>query len=117
MNSFARGLAQGLLIICLGLLVATAPGAQEPAKYAMTEGDYVTHDFKFKSGEQLAELRLHYATLGKLTRDAQGQATNAVLILHGTGGAGGNFIRPEFAGELFGPGQLLDSSRYFIILP
>jgi len=117
MNSFARGLAQGLATICLGLFVATALRAQEPAKYAATEGDYIAHDFKFKSGEQLAELRLHYRTLGKLTRDAQGQATNAVLILHGTGGSGGSFLRSEFAGELFGPGQLLDSNRYFIILP
>jgi homoserine O-acetyltransferase len=117
MNSFARGLAQGLVTICFILCVAIAPRAQEPAKYAVTEGDYIAHDFKFKSGEQLAELRLHYRTLGKLTRDTQGQATNAVLILHGTGGSGGSFLRPEFAGELFGPGQPLDSNRYFIILP
>ena len=117
MNSFKRGRAQGLAIICFGLLVATVLRAQEPAQYAVAEGDYIAHDFKFKSGEQLAELRLHYRTLGKLTRDAQGQATNAVLILHGTGGSGGSFLRPEFAGELFGPGQLLDSNRYFIILP
>lgn len=117
MNSLTRGMAQGLAIICVGLFVATALPAQEPAKYPATEGDYVAHNFKFKSGEQLAELRLHYRTLGKLTRDARGQATNAVLILHGTGGSGGSFLRPEFAGELFGPGQLLDSNRYFIILP
>lgn len=117
MNSFTRGLAQSVAIICFGLFVTAALPAQEPEKYGATEGDYVAHDFKFKSGEQLAELHLHYRTLGKLMRDAQGQATNAVLILHGTGGSGGNFLRPEFAGELFGPGQLLDSNHYFIILP
>ena len=117
MKAFTRGLAQGLAIICFGLFVATVARAQESEKYGAIEGDYITHDFKFKSGEQLAELHLHYRTLGKLTRDAQGHATNAVLILHGTGGSGENFLRPEFAGQLFGPGQLLDSNRYFIILP
>jgi homoserine O-acetyltransferase len=89
----------------------------EAPKYPVTEGDYVAHDFKFKSGEQLPELRLHYKTLGKLARDAQGRATNAVLILHGTGGSGQQFLQPQFAGELFGAGQLLDINRYFIILP
>jgi homoserine O-acetyltransferase/O-succinyltransferase len=91
--------------------------AEAPPKYAVVEGDYVAHDFKFKSGEQLPELRLHYRTLGKLARDAKGRATNAVLILHGTGGSGQQFLQPQFAGELFGAGQLLDVSRYFIILP
>jgi homoserine O-acetyltransferase len=89
----------------------------EAPKYPVTESDYVAHDFKFKSGEQLPELRLHYRTLGKLARDAQGRATNAVLILHGTGGSGQQFLQPQFAGELFGAGQLLDINRYFIILP
>src|ERR1700693_1886013 len=91
--------------------------AEAPSKYAVTEGDYVAHDFKFKSGEQLPELRLHYRTLGKVARDAQGRSTNAVLILHGTGGSGQQFLQPQFAGELFGAGQLLDINRYFIILP
>jgi homoserine O-acetyltransferase len=91
--------------------------AEAPSKYPVTESDYVAHGFKFKSGEQLPELRLHYRTLGKLTRDAQGRATNAVLILHGTGGSGQQFLQPQFAGELYGPGQLLDTNRYFIILP
>src|ERR1700676_4421490 len=91
--------------------------AEAPSKYPVTEGDHVAHDFKFRSGEQLAELRLHYRTLGKLARDAQGRSTNAVLILHGTGGSGAQFLQPQFAGELFGAGQLLDINRYFIILP
>ena len=81
------------------------------------EGDFVVHDFHFQSGETVPELRLHYATLGRPVKDANGRTTNAVLILHGTGGDGGGFLRPIFAGVLFGPGQLLDATRYFIILP
>jgi homoserine O-acetyltransferase len=81
------------------------------------EGDYVARDFHFRSGETLPELRLHYRTFGKPARDAQGRVTNAVLILHGTGGSGRQFLQPNFAGVLFGPGQLLDTGRYFVILP
>jgi homoserine O-acetyltransferase len=88
------------------------PGVPQPQ-----EGDYMAHDFHFKSGETLAELRLHYMTFGKPSRDAQGRVTNAVLILHGTGGSGRQFLAPQFAGVLFGPGQLLDVSRYYLILP
>jgi len=62
-------------------------------------------------------LRLHYTTLGKPNRNAEGRVTNAVLILHGTGGSGQQFLQPQFAGELFGLGQLLDATRYFIVLP
>jgi homoserine O-acetyltransferase/O-succinyltransferase len=81
------------------------------------EADYIAHDFHFKSGETLPELRLHYITFGKPVKDASGKVTNAVLILHGTGGSGRQFLVPQFAGVLFGPGQLLDANRYFIILP
>jgi homoserine O-acetyltransferase len=82
-----------------------------------TEGDYVVRDFKFTSGETLPELRLHYRTLGKPENDAHGQTRNAVLIMHGTTGSGAQFIRPEFAGELFGKDQPLDATRFFIVLP
>ena len=82
-----------------------------------TEGDYVIRDFKFTSGETLPELRLHYRTLGKPEKDAQGKTTNAVLIMHGTTGSGAQFIRPEFAGELFGKDQPLDATKFFIVLP
>ncbi len=81
------------------------------------EGDFVIHDFKFTSGESLPELRIHYHAFGEPKRDSHGLVRNAVLILHGTGGSGASLIRPEFAGELFGAGQLLDASRYFIVLP
>jgi homoserine O-acetyltransferase len=113
MNHFMR---MGSVLAAAFFAIGAARG-QAPASYPLTEGDYVARDFKFKSGEQLPELRLHYRTLGKLTRDAQGKPTNAVLILHGTGGSGQQFLRPQFASELFGPGQLLDIDRYFIILP
>ncbi len=81
------------------------------------EGDYVANNFVFRSGETLPELRLHYTTLGKPARDEQGRVTNAVLILHGTGGTGQQFLQPIYAGELFGPGQLLDTDKYYIVLP
>jgi len=81
------------------------------------EGDYVVPDFKFASGETLPELRLHYRTLGKPEKDAQGVTRNAVLIMHGTTGSGAQFIRPEFAGELFGKDQPLDATKFFIVLP
>jgi homoserine O-acetyltransferase len=84
---------------------------------APTEGDHVIRDFKFTSGETLPELRLHYRTLGKQEKDAQGKTTNAVLIMHGTTGSGAQFIRPEFAGELFGKDQPLDATKFFIVLP
>ncbi len=82
-----------------------------------SEGDYVAHDFHFRSGETLPEMRLHYATYGKPVTDASGRVTNAVMILHGTTGSGRQFVTGQFAGVLFGPGELLDASRYYIILP
>jgi homoserine O-acetyltransferase/O-succinyltransferase len=90
--------------------------AQQSAALAPTEGDFVVHNFQFRSGESLPEVRLHYTTLGKPARDAQGRTTNAVLILHGTGGSGLQFLAPYFAGELFGSGQPLEASRYYLIL-
>src|SRR5881396_1579098 len=84
---------------------------------APAESDYTIRDFRFTSGETLPELHLHYRTLGKADKDAQGKTTNAVLILHGTTGSGAQFIRPEFAGELFGKDQPLDTTKFFIVLP
>jgi homoserine O-acetyltransferase/O-succinyltransferase len=104
-------------LVAAAFLAAGMAFAQTPSPYLVVEGDYVAHNFKFKSGEELPELRLHYRTLGKPDRDAQGRIKNAVLILHGTGGSGQQFLVPQFAGELYGPGQLLDINKYFIILP
>jgi homoserine O-acetyltransferase len=100
------------------LFCASTPLAR-PASELPTpkEGDYVSRDFHFKSGETLPELRIHYATFGTPVRDSNGRITNAVLLLHGTSGTGAQFLAPQFAGVLFGDGQLLDVTRYYVILP
>src|SRR6266576_542138 len=104
-----------IFVILLSVLVASiASAADYPTP---TEGDFTIRDFKFASGEKLPELRLHYRTLGTPQKDAQGKTTNAVLIMHGTTGSGAQFIRPEFAGELFGKDQPLDATKFFIVLP
>ena len=81
------------------------------------EGDWIARDFRFTTGEILPELRLHYTTLGTPRRDAGGVVRNAVLIMHGTTGSGRGFLTEGFAGQLFGPGQLLDAATHYIILP
>jgi homoserine O-acetyltransferase len=93
------------------------PGIVAAQYPAPEQRDFILKNFRFRSGEILPELRLHYRTFGKPERDAAGVVRNAVLIMHGTGGSGAQFIRAEFAGALFGPGALLDVARYFIILP
>lgn len=90
--------------------------AAEWLDLSMTEGDYEVSDFKFAHGVTLPKLRLHYRTFGTLKTDIDGHSTNAVLIMHGTGGSGSQFLVDNFAGELFLRGQLLDTSKYFIIL-
>ena len=92
-------------------------GAQRQALPPMTEGDYVIKYFKFDSGETLPELKIHYRTFGAPKKNAQGVVTNAVLIMHGTGGTGGQFTSRAFGGELFNPGQPLDATKYYLILP
>src|SRR5271157_252623 len=100
------------------LMVLGHPGAMRAADYpAPQEGTFTVHDFHFHDGETLPELRLHYATLGTPVRDSQGIVTNAVLIMHGTTGSWKQFTSPHFADELFGPGQPLDASRFFAVLP
>jgi homoserine O-acetyltransferase len=95
-------------------LAGTAGAAEFPAP---TEGDFTIKDFQFTTGEKLPELRIHYTTVGKPVKNASGMVTNAVLIMHGTGGSGRAFLSPTFGGMLFGAGQLLDATKYFIILP
>ncbi len=99
----------------LFLIIANAAFAADYP--AAAEGDYTVRNFKFASGESLPELRIHYRTIGKLDKDSQGKTRNAVLVMHGTTGSGAQFIRPEFAGELFGKGQPLDATKFFIVLP
>ena len=102
-----------LLIACTLLGLGPAQAADYPAP---VEGDFVLRDFRFSAGETLPELKIHYRTLGAPKKDSRGIVRNAVLIGHGTGGSGAQFIRPEFAGELFGAAQPLDATRYFIVL-
>ncbi|HKP70974.1 MAG TPA: alpha/beta fold hydrolase [Pyrinomonadaceae bacterium] len=101
-----------LLSILLFACVCTAQNYPTPAP-----GDFVMRDFKFQSGESMAEVKMHYVTLGTPVKDKDGNTTNAVLILHGTGGSHASLLRPSFAGALFGKGQLLDAEKYFIVIP
>lgn len=108
-------------IVFLAMSVASARAQQGPPP-AQTwptpqEGDFIAHNFHFESGDTLQEVRIHYRTLGRPARDAHGHTTNAVLILHGTGGDGTTFLRPIFAGVLFGAGELLDATKYFVVIP
>ena len=104
-------LIRTLFVLALMTRVAVAQGP------APVEADFVIRDFRFASGETLPELRLHYRTVGTPRRDASGAVRNLVLVLHGTGGTGAQFVGANFAGELFGPGQPLDATRYFVVMP
>jgi homoserine O-acetyltransferase len=106
-----------LLIGLLALAWCGTATAQSDYAARLKEGDAVLRDFRFGSGERMAELRIHYATLGTPRRDAKGAVTNAVMVLHGTGGSGRQFLQPQFADELFGPGQPLDITRFYVVLP
>src|SRR5437879_9301839 len=107
------------VILWLGSTAAWAAQAQtaqqsaSASPLASQEADFVTRMFRFGSGEVLPQMTLHYATLGAPKRDATGRATNAVLILHGTGGSGRNFLSPQFSGVLIRPRKMLDASRTF----
>lgn len=121
---------QFLPLVLLALFVAGLPlrasantqasNSNTPKEIAASlrpvEADYTARDFHFDDGQTMPELRLHYTTLGHPKRDAKGRVTNAVLFMHGTGGTGHQFLSPNFAGVLFGPGELLDANKYFIIL-
>ena len=105
-------------LLFVGLLVAPPLRGQDAKPYPTpVEGDYVARNFVFAAGDTLRELRIHYTTLGTPVRDATGRVRNAVLVMHGTTGDGRGFLSPTFAGHLFGAGQLLDATKYFIILP
>jgi homoserine O-acetyltransferase/O-succinyltransferase len=109
---FLIGIVLGLLLSGYPLVPGYAAIYPEPKP-----GDFVVRNFQFKSGESLPELKLHYYTLGTPQKDGSGHTRNAVLVLHGTGGSGKGFLTEQFAGMLFGPGQLLDATKYFIVFP
>ena len=92
------------------VLVLTSVAAMAADYSAPRQGDWVARNFKFHTGESMPELKLHYTTIG----DPSGQP---VLVLHGSGGSAASMLTPGFAGELFGEGQPLDASKYFIIIP
>ena len=103
--------------IAVFLLVA-GPAPSGAADYPVpVQGDYALKNFTFANGETLPELRLHYRTIGQPRKNAAGIVDNAVLVLHGTTGSGAQFVRADFAGELFGAGQLLDASTHYIVIP
>jgi homoserine O-acetyltransferase/O-succinyltransferase len=108
----------GCATTVLGLAGLLSSAAASAADYPpQQQADYVLHNFRFSDGQTLPEVRIHYHFFGEPRRDAHGTVTNAVLIMHGTGGSGGSLIRPEFAGELFAPGQPLDATKFFVLLP
>ena len=109
LNAFALAVYLTLLLPRLAAVAADLP--------VPTQGDYVINDFHFASGQVLPELKIHYRTLGAPRRDAKGVVRNAVLIMHGTTGSGAQFLGDIFAGELFGPGQPLDVTKFYVILP
>jgi homoserine O-acetyltransferase/O-succinyltransferase len=111
-------------LIAAVLMAATLPAlAQEPAKKPNTnwpgyqEGDFIITNYKFASGEGLAEVKLHYRTIGTARRNAAGEVVNAVLLLQGNTGTGANWFRATLADELFEPGQPLDAAKYYVIMP
>ena len=117
----ARHARGALLAAALACLVPPRATVAQPAAGRSAavgaEGDFVMRDFRFTDGSVLPALRLHYTTLGRPRRDAAGTVRNAVLVLHGTTGSGRGFLAPAFAGELFGPGQPLDTAAHYVILP
>jgi homoserine O-acetyltransferase/O-succinyltransferase len=112
------------LLLAVAAQTATLPtgwsgGPTPSAKvvWPIREQDILLRNFRFHDGEALPELRMHVTTLGQPHRNGTGQIDNAVMVLHGTGGTGKQFLSPQFADELYGPGQPLDIRRYYIILP
>jgi homoserine O-acetyltransferase len=103
-------------VFAVAWLAISSPG--HAAEYpAPVEGDFIIRNFTFDTGGTLPELKLHYRTIGVPQRDESGAVRNAVLILHGTGGSGAGFLSQTFAGQLFGSDQILDATRYFVVLP
>ena len=105
------------IVRCLVLMLAAVGVAVAQGYPAPKEADFTVENYQFVSGGSLPKVNIHYATVGTPQMDSAGHVTNAVMVLHGTGGSGRQFLNERFAGQLFGAGQLLDASKYFIILP
>lgn len=113
-RQFMLGAALASLSVMSLNVVAQSPTPIYPNQ---KDGDYIVKNYRFNSGETLAEIKLHYTTLGTPKKDAAGHITNAVLLLHGTTGSSKSFFTPGLGGELFGPGQPLDAAKYYLIVP
>jgi homoserine O-acetyltransferase/O-succinyltransferase len=99
------------ILRALAALALILPSVAAAADYpAPKQGDWIAPSFKFHTGETLSDLKLHYTTICD-------PAGTPVLVLHGSGGSAANMLTPAFAGELFGPGQPLDATKYYIIIP
>lgn len=105
------------IIILLSIWIACSAYCQQALNLKSQEATFPIVKFRFGTGESLPELKLHYRTLGTLHRDVNGHTDNAILLLHGTGGDASSLLNPIFSNILFGPGQPLDITRYFLILP
>jgi len=103
-------------LILLIAITASAHAQPSQTRWPIKDGTYIIKNFRFETGESLAELRLHYLTLGTSHRDSAGHTDNAVLLLHGTGGDAHSLLNPAFADVLFGPGQPLDITKFYIVL-
>lgn len=118
-----RGAALALAALCAartqaqtgGVTMNAMPAAA--AAWPARDGAFDIENFRFKDGGTLPRLHLHYLTLGAPHRGADGHVDNAVLLLHGTGGEAHTLLAPQFSNVLFGPGQPLDISKYYLILP
>ena len=101
------------------LLSLALPGAAISATSPPqpVDGSVELQNYRFSGGETMPTLKLHYLTLGTPQKDAAGAITNAVMLLHGTSGSAADFLKPRFFQSLYGAGEPLDISRYFIVIP
>jgi len=106
-----------LAILIVVLTVTLSAQTESHTKWPVKDGTYVIKNFRFGTGETFPELKLHYLTLGEPHRDSAGHTDNAILLLHGTGGNAHTLLNPVFSEVLFGPGQPLDITKFFIIFP
>ena len=113
-----KSVAAAFALLLSGIVAAGAQtGGAQKSWPGQTDGDFVIRDYKFASGQTIAELKLHYTTIGTAQRDAAGAITNAVVLLHGTSSTGKMWLAPSLANELFAPGAPLDAANHYIILP
>lgn len=105
------------LLALLTLVACAAPLGAQTSPAGITEGDYVIPSYRFRSGETLANVRLHYRTIGTPIRDAAGKIRNGVLVMHGSSSDAGQVLAASFREPLVGPGRPLDPATHFLIFP